>query len=69
MDNCAKLREEKDQIDRRIKDLKDIYKQYEGRLYLKGWEKEDKSEIGRQLFKLNINAIHKLLEIEKCMEE
>jgi len=69
MDGCEKIREEKAEIDRRIKDLKIIYDQYTSRLWLKGWEREDKEELGRQLFKLNINAIHKLIEIEKCIHD
>lgn len=69
MDGCEKIREEIKELDRREKDLKIIYDQYKSRLWLKGWEKEEKQEVGTQLYKLNISHIHKLLELEKCIHD
>lgn len=69
MDGCEKIREEIRELDRREKDLKIVYDQYKSRLWLKGWEREEKKEVGTELYKLNISHIHKLLELENCIHD
>jgi len=60
-DNIRRTQKEIDKI-------KPIYDRYNKRLMLRKEEAVDKAEIGRQLYQLNLKAIHLIHDLAMCQE-
>ena len=65
---CLEIRDNINRTQKNIDDLKSIYEGYTNKLMLSQKEAGDKSEIGRQLFQLNIKAIHLIHDLAMCQE-
>ncbi len=65
---CIEIRNKINRTQKNIDDLKSIYEGYTNRFMLSQKEAGDKSEIGRQLFQLNIKSIHLIHDLAMCQE-
>ena len=65
---CNEIRNNINRTQKEIDDLKSIYEGYTNRLMLSHKDMLDKSEIGRQLFQLNVKAIHLIHDLAMCQE-
>jgi len=65
---CIEIRDNIRRTQKKIDEIKPIYDRYNKRLMLRKEEAVDKAEIGRQLYQLNIKAIHLIHELAMCQE-
>ncbi len=65
---CESIRDEIVKVNKKIYDLKIEYEVYNKKLLLSKQESGDKSDLGYELYRLNIHAISLIQELAMCEE-